>query len=73
MSQKQTLKEIIVVSDKLKAMAEKLLAGVGDAEKFDGRGTDAAGRRLRKLCLDIARDAKETRSKIQDIRNNRKA
>ncbi len=42
-----------------------------DAEKFD-RGNDAAGRRIRKACMEVSRACKNVRTEVQSIRNHRK-
>ena len=42
-----------------------------DAEKFD-RGNDAAGRRIRKACMEVSRACKDIRAQVQLIRNDRK-
>ncbi len=59
----------------IEAQVSELLSvlsnAVADAAKFD-RGNDAAGRRLRKACMEVARACKSMRADIQEVRNNRK-
>ena len=49
-------------------MIAMLNDALGDAAKHD-RGTDAAGRRLRKALSDVAKECKTVRAKIQNERS----
>ena len=42
-----------------------------DAAKFD-KGNDAAGRRVRKACMEVSRTCKDVRASVQETRNSRK-
>ena len=42
-----------------------------DAAKFD-LGNDAAGRRVRKACMEVSRTCKDVRVSVQETRNSRK-
>jgi hypothetical protein len=56
---------------------QKLAAIVAAAEKdftkFFDKGNAVAGTRVRKYCMDITNFAKETRKKVTDVKNARKA
>lgn len=59
----------MTVAEQLQSMVVKLQEAIGDAHKFESRGVDAAGKRIRKTCLEVAKEAKELRGKIQELRN----
>ena len=53
-------------------LIDKLSKSLSDLEKFES-GNDAAGKRARKVCADVAKECKELRADIQQIRNHRKS
>ncbi len=53
-------------------LADKLSESLKDSEKFEN-GNDAAGKRVRKVCAEVANECKELRAEIQQIRNHRKS
>ncbi|MFL2976711.1 MAG: hypothetical protein ACJZ49_04110 [Candidatus Thalassarchaeaceae archaeon] len=58
----------MAVTSDIENMIAMLNETLGDAAKHD-RGTDAAGRRLRKALSDVAKECKTVRAKIQDERS----
>ena len=56
------------VTGDIENMIAMLKDALGDAAKHD-RGTDAAGRRLRKALSDVAKECKIVRAKIQNERS----
>ncbi len=60
-------RDMAVTAD-IENMIVMLTETLGDAAKHD-RGTDAAGRRLRKALSDVAKECKVVRAKIQSERN----
>lgn len=60
-----------MIESKVTSLNNLLSNAIADAAKFD-RGNDAAGRRLRKACMEAARACKSMRADIQEVRNNRK-
>ena len=55
----------------LAEMIEGLQLAVADLDRFEG-GNDAAGRRVRKVCAEIAKSCKGIRASVQEVRNSRK-
>ena len=53
-------------------MIEGLQRAVEDMDRFE-KGNDAAGRRVRKVCSEVAKSCKGIRVSVQEIRNNRKS
>tara|TARA_R100001244_G_scaffold115418_1_gene85596 strand:- start:480 stop:662 length:183 start_codon:yes stop_codon:yes gene_type:complete len=51
-------------------MLEMLRSAKVDASKFD-EGNGAAGTRVRKSCLEVAKMAKMLRHQVQDVKNSR--
>ena len=58
----------MAVTGDIENMIAMLNDALGDAAKHD-RGTDAAGRRLRKALSDVAKECKTVRAKIQNERS----
>lgn len=56
----------------LEEMGGVLEEAKADAAKWDARGVDAAGMRLRKALLNLSKMAKEGRDDIQKVRNTKK-
>ena len=52
-------------------MIEGLQRAVEDMDRFEG-GNDAAGRRVRKVCSEVAKSCKGIRVSVQELRNDRK-
>ena len=55
----------------LDSLVEQLRHASVDGKKFDS-GNDAAGRRVRKACMEVSRACKDIRAQVQEIRNLRK-
>ena len=62
------LGKCMAVTSDIENMIAMLNDALGDAAKHD-RGTDAAGRRLRKALSDVAKECKIVRAKIQNERS----
>ena len=62
------LRKCMAVTSDIENMIAMLNDALGDAAKHD-RGTDAAGRRLRKALSDVAKECKIVRAKIQNERS----
>ena len=64
--------EVLAMKADLLEMIEGLQSAVEDLERFE-RGNDAAGRRVRKVCSEVAKSCKGIRVSVQEIRNHRKS
>lgn len=60
-----------MIESRVTSLNNLLSNAVADAAKFDA-GNDAAGRRLRKACMEVGRACKSIRADVQEVRNNRK-
>jgi len=56
----------------LDTMATKLQEARDEVDKFEGKGNNAAGTRIRKAMLDIKSLASDVRSTVTDIKHERK-
>lgn len=63
--------EVLAMKNDLAEMIEGLQLAVADLDRFEG-GNDAAGRRVRKVCAEIAKSCKGIRASVQEVRNSRK-
>lgn len=63
--------EILAMKQDLLEMIEGLQQAVEDMDRFEG-GNDAAGRRVRKVCSEVAKSCKGIRVSVQELRNDRK-
>ena len=59
------------IEDQIARISEIVENAAVDAAKFDS-GNDAAGKRLRKACIEVGRTGKSIRAGVQEVRNNRK-
>ena len=59
------------IEDQVARVSGIMENAVVDAAKFDS-GNDAAGKRLRKACMEVVRACKSIRADVQEVRNNRK-
>ena len=59
------------IEDQVARISGIMENAVADAAKFDS-GNDAAGKRLRKACMEVARTCKDIRADVQEVRNSRK-
>ena len=64
--------EVLAMKADLLEMIEGLQRAVEDMDRFE-KGNDAAGRRVRKVCSEVAKSCKGIRVSVQEIRNNRKS
>ena len=62
----------MAIREAIDAMIEQLACCQEDATKFEEKGNDAAGRRIRRCLMDISKASKELRAAIQEERNARK-
>ncbi len=58
------------IESKMKQVVAGLMTATTDSAKFD-KGNDAAGRRVRKACMEATRACKAIRAEVQEIRNSR--
>lgn len=58
------------ITQQLEDLMDMIRVRMGDASRFDDKGVDAAGKRLRKMTLEMQAALKETRAAIQEKRNS---